>query len=173
MPDDVREPDRPALAFAMLTQLPRFGNWAEGVREFETPYGTIGYRQASILWILRYGLLPADELTPSGFAIFFRIQPSVVTRALAKLEQSGFIDRSTDKYDTRVCHIGITDAGEEISRYIERLFMDDLLCAMSDIPDDELAGMHHALALLDQIALSLEERRLSRTRRAHPPPTQS
>ncbi len=158
--------ERHEVAFAMLTQLPKFGVWAEAIREFATPYGTLGYRQASVLWAIRHGLLLPEELTPTGFATYFRIQPSVVTRALAKLEQSGFIVRSVDAHDTRVSHIATTEAGAAISRYIEQLYIDDLLSTLDDLSDDQLAELKRSLALLDRIADQLDRQRLSRTRRA-------
>jgi DNA-binding MarR family transcriptional regulator len=163
--------DRRSLAFEMLTKLPRFGNWAESMREFETPYGTIGYRQAAILWYIRYQLLPPTELTPTGFATAFRVQPSVITRALTKLEQHGFITRSIDPQDTRVSHIAMTESGAAISIYIEQLYVDDLLDAMSGIPDEQLPELERSLVLLDQIAVRLEQRRESRMRRGRPSTT--
>jgi DNA-binding MarR family transcriptional regulator len=161
-----RVESRRNLAFAMLTQLPKYGIWAESMREFETPYGTIGYRQAAILWVLRYQLLAPDEMTPTGFASFHRIQPSVVTRALAKLEQSGFIERTIDPADTRVSHISITEVGTAISRYIEQLYMDDLLTALVIVPDAQLGELERSVALLNRIVDDLDQRRLGRTRRA-------
>jgi DNA-binding MarR family transcriptional regulator len=169
MTAEPRETSRRALAFAMLTQLPRFGIWAESVREFDTPFGTIGYRQASILWVLRFELLPRELMTPTGFATFHRIQPSVVTRALAKLEQHGFIQRAIDPVDTRVSHISITEAGIAISQYIEQLYIDDLLAALAIVPDAELCELERSVAVLSRIVDDLDERRLRRTRRApHP-----
>mgnify|MGYP000479316547 CR=1 FL=1 len=92
MTSDERTRERLTLARTMLNSLPRFGQWADTVREFETPFGTIGYRQASILWLLRYELIPPSDMTPTGFAHFYRVQPSVVTRALAKLvDQVAFV----------------------------------------------------------------------------------
>lgn len=163
---DERDQSRLALAHTMLNTLPRFGQWAESVREFETPYGTIGYRQAAILWILRYELLPPNEMTPTGFANFHRVQPSVVTRALAKLEHGGFVGRSIDAQDTRVSRITITSLGTDISLYIERLYIEDLLAALHPIADDEIATLQHCVERLHGVAERLDLLRVSRTRRA-------
>jgi DNA-binding MarR family transcriptional regulator len=157
---------RLALAHTMLNSLPRFGHWADAVREFETPFGTIGYRQASILWVIRFRLLPPDEMTPTGFATFHRIQPSVVTRALAKLEHSGFIERTVDPADTRVSRISITPQGTAISKYIEQLYIDDLLSALAPVSDTEVETLRQSVATLNLIAERLEVLRLGRTRRA-------
>jgi DNA-binding MarR family transcriptional regulator len=161
-----REPSRLSLAFTMLTALPRFGLWAEGVREFETPYGTIGYRQAAILWILRYELLPPNEMTPSGFACFHRVQPSVVTRALAKLEHAGFIERHTDPDDSRVSRISITSQGMAISVFIEQIYMDDLIAALAPVPDAEIEALRQSVETLNQVVVRLELLRLGRSARA-------
>ncbi len=161
-----QETARLSLAHTMLNSLPRFGRWAEMVREFETPYGTIGYRQAGILWVLRFGLLPPEEMTPTGFAHFHRVQPSVVTRALAKLEHGGFIERTTDPDDTRVSRISITPQGTAISVYVEQLYIDDLLAALAPVSDCDIGGLLEAVATLDTIVERLELLRLGRTRRA-------
>lgn len=168
MTADEREQSRLALAHSMLNSLPKFGHWAESVREFDTPYGTIGYRQASILWVIRFELLPPDEMTPTGFATFHRIQPSVVTRALAKLELGRFIERAIDPDDTRVSRISITPLGTRISVYIEQLYIDDLLTALAPVSDCEIADLQQSVEKLNVIAERLDLLRLSRTRRALP-----
>lgn len=166
MSPDERERSRLALAYSMLTSLPKYGHWAESVREFQTPYGAIGYRQAAILWVLRHNLLPPDEMTPTGFAHLHRVQPSVVTRALAKLEQGGFIERTIDLEDTRVSRIAITPQGSEISVYIEKLYVEELLTALAPISDDEIALLRQSVETLNAIAEQLDLLRLGRTRRA-------
>ncbi len=166
MTPEEREQSRLTLAHSMLTSLPKFGLWAETVREFDTPHGAIGFRQAAILWVLRYELLPADEMTPTGFAHFHRIQPSVVTRALAKLEHGGYIERTIDPEDTRVSRISITPQGMDISIHIEQLYIDDLLTALSPISDDDIAALRRTVVTLNTIAERLDLLRLGRTRRA-------
>jgi DNA-binding MarR family transcriptional regulator len=166
MTADEREHARLSLAHTMLSSLPRFGRWAESVSEFKTPHGTIGYRQAGILWVLRFALLPPDEMTPTCLAHFFRVQPSVITRALAKLEHGGFITRSIDLDDTRVSRISITPQGTAISVYVEQLYIDDLLAALAPVSDCDIDGLLEAVATLDIIVERLEMLRLGRTRRA-------
>ena len=154
-----------ALARSILTSLPKFGVWANTVREFATPHGTIGYRQAAILWALRYELLPQSDITPTGLAAFFRIQPSVVTRALAKLEASGFIERAVDPRDTRVSRILITEPGRAVSNYIEQLYIDDILDSTAQLDDAQIDSLKEAVAVLDDIADDLDRKHLGRTRR--------
>lgn len=166
MPTDELAQSRLALAKIMLDALPRFGQWADTVREFDTPYGTIGNRQAAILWVLRNELLPPEGMTPTGFAHLHRVQPSVVTRALAKLEHAGFIERTIDVHDSRVSHISITPQGRSISAFIEQLYIDDLLAALCPVPDDDLATLHRSVAILNDVAERLDLLRVGRTKRA-------
>lgn len=166
MTHNQRDEPRLALARSMLDSLPKFGHWAEAVREFDTPHGAIGYRQAAILWVLRYGLLPPEEMTPTGFAHFFRVQPSVVTRALAKLECGGYVTRATDRRDTRVSRIAITPQGEAISIAVEQLYVDDLLSALGPISDAEIAQLQASVETLNSIAERLDLLHLGRTQRA-------
>lgn len=166
MTSDEWAQSRFTLARTMLNALPRFGQWADTMREFNTPFGTIGYRQASILWVLRYELIPRSEMTPTGFATFFRVQPSVVTRALAKLEHGEFIVRSIDSHDTRVSHIAISPKGTEISVYIEQLYIDDLMQALCSVPDEDIEALHQSVDTLATVADRLELLHVQRTRRA-------
>ena len=156
-------PLRAELARRMITTLPRFGSWANSIREFQTPYGTVGFRQAAILWVIRHGLLPEDELTPTRLAAFFRVQPSAITRALARLEASGLIERTVDPADSRSVRISITGKGRQISEYVEALFVDDILDSLSVLGDEEVACLRRCLGLLAAIATDLERKRAERT----------
>jgi hypothetical protein len=64
-----------------------------------------------------------------------------------------------------VSRISITEQGDAISRYIEQLYIEDLLAAIDQIPDEKLDDLAESIAMLDQIADTLEQRRLNRTRR--------
>ncbi len=79
------EAARRELAGRMVRELPRFGRWAVTIRDYETPYGKVGYRQLATLWLIRFHLIPGDDFTPSRLAEHLEVQPSVVTRLLAKL----------------------------------------------------------------------------------------
>src|SRR5215207_1346029 len=160
------EPERIELARAIVTSLPKFGSWASTSRQFDTPYGRLGYRRISILWVLRHGMLPEKEATASGLAQLYRVQPSVITRALASLEADGFIAKSVDQDDSRVIRIAITERGLELSRYVEDLYIREVLEAIGSIPRERLAPLHDAIDELDVIADELDRRRWGRSRRA-------
>jgi DNA-binding MarR family transcriptional regulator len=145
----IDDQERRTLALQMVQILPSFGNWASSIRNFETPFGRIGLRQLSILYIMRYpGTFHADP-TPRYLAQAFEVQPSVITRALARLEEHGFIDRVQDPDDRRVARLSITDKGREISVYVEDLFIREMMKStafLSSDEVDELTGWMKVLA---------------------------
>ena len=112
--------DRTELAKLMVATLPKFGTWANTIKAFKTPFGTIGYRQAAILWAIRYCLIPENEVSPSRLATLHHVRPSAITHALARLEEARFIVHNIDPRDGRRFRISITDAGRQISEYIDR-----------------------------------------------------
>lgn len=152
MADDARR----QLASRMVVVLPRFGLWANGFREVTTPHGRVGYRQFTILWMLRHEIFAPEEVTATRLAEFFDVQPSVMTRALAKLELAGFISRKVDPADRRRSHIVITDTGREVSESVQEVITQDLLHSMSLLKDDQIDELGHNIELLDQIADDLE-----------------
>jgi DNA-binding MarR family transcriptional regulator len=155
MTDEIRK----HLAFRMVTSLPKYSNWATTFRDFDTPYGKLGYRQMAILWLIRYENLPKDELTPTRIAAFQNVQPSVVTRALDKLAAGGYITRTHDEEDRRRINIAITDKGREASVYVERLYIDELTSSMAFLNDRQIAELASNVEILDDIVTELEQRR--------------
>jgi DNA-binding MarR family transcriptional regulator len=162
--------ERIELARAIVTSLPKFGAWASTSRQFHTPYGQLGYRRISILWVLRHEMLPEKEMTASGLAQLYRVQPSVITRALASLESEGFITRSVDPEDSRVIRIAITERGLELSRYVENLYIQEVLEAISSVPAERLGPLKESVIELDCIADELDRRRWGRSSRARVEP---
>jgi DNA-binding MarR family transcriptional regulator len=147
---------RRQLASRMVVVLPRYGLWANGFREVTTPHGRVGYRQFTVLWMLRHNVFAPEEVTATRLAEFFDVQPSVMTRALAKLELAGFISRKVDQTDRRRSHIEITDTGREVSEYVQEVITQDLLHSMSLLQDDQIDELGRNVELLDQIADDLE-----------------
>ncbi|HWV36395.1 MAG TPA: MarR family transcriptional regulator [Thermomicrobiales bacterium] len=152
------EESRTALAMNMLTSLPKFGAWASGVREFKTPHGKIGFRQLAILWFLRYETAPDESVSPSQIAAYNAVQPSVITRALAKLEASGLIERTIDPVDHRRFRITMTPKGMDVSIYVEKLYMDDLLASMAHLDESQIRELDRNVAILDAISDDLQDR---------------
>lgn len=153
--------DRRQLALRMVVVLPRYGLWANGFREVITPHGRVGYRQFTVLWMLRHDSFAPDNVTATRLAEFFDVQPSVMTRALAKLELAGFISRTVDPADRRRSHIIITDKGREVSEYVQEVITQDLLNSMAILQDRQIEELGRNIELLDQIADDLERKQES------------
>lgn len=148
--------DRRQLASRMVVVLPRYGLWANGFREVTTPHGRVGYRQFTVLWMLRHDIFAPEDVTATRLAEFFDVQPSVMTRALSKLELAGFISRTIDPADRRRSHIEITPTGREVSEYVQEVITQDLLHSMSFLNDEQVSDLGRSVELLDHIADDLE-----------------
>lgn len=152
---DPGEPPRTRLAARMVQMLPSFGVWATTIRDFETPYGKIGLRQAEVLYALRHGLVSDGPVSPSLLAEHFCVQPSAITRVLNRLEASDYIARRVDPTDGRAQTIHLTERGEAISVAVEQVFADQMQEAIATIPDDELDGLMRHVEMLGEVAQTL------------------
>jgi DNA-binding MarR family transcriptional regulator len=151
--------ERVELAQRIVASLPKFGTWAHTVTVFKTPFGKIGFRQAAILWAIRYHLVPEDAVSPSSLADLYHIQPSAITRALARLEKSQFITRRINPEDGRGFRISITDTGLQVSEYIEHLFTFEVHQSLETVPDEDIAELRRSVETLDRLVDDLERRR--------------
>jgi DNA-binding MarR family transcriptional regulator len=158
------------LASLMVTSLPKFGRWAEAIRDYETPWGKVGYRQLELLWCIRHHLAAEGDPTPSALAGYYDIQPSVITRVLARLEAHGFVTRQSDPGDGRRSYIRITDTGVLVSKYVEELYIQEVLAAVAGLEPAALAELQRAVTMLDRISDTLLASRLQpsvATRESH------
>jgi DNA-binding MarR family transcriptional regulator len=155
------DPDRRRLANHMAVMLPRFGHWISNVQEFETPYGHVGRRQIEVLWALRHNEI--DDATPSRIAEHFGIQPSVMTRVLARLEGHGLVDRTPDPADGRRSTVRITERGLRTSEFVEDLFTQEMLDSMATLSDAQIDQLRACIAMLDEVADHLLDQRQRRT----------
>ncbi len=151
--------NRRDVASRIVTGMPKFGSWAAAINEYETPFGRIGYRQLELLWAMRHDLFAENRATPSAVAAYFQVQPSVVTRIIAKLEASGFVTRNGDPEDGRSFHIEITDRGIELSRYVEEIYNQEVLDELAQLNDDEVEELGRAVETLDRIGGNLLNKR--------------
>ena len=151
--------DRKRLASRMLVVLPRYGLWANGFREVDTPYGRVGYRQFTILWLLRHDAFAPNQVTATRLAEFFDVQPSVMTRALAKLESAGFIEREVDTADRRRVSIEITDKGRRVSEYVQDVITADIIDSVASLDSGQVTELERNVELLDRIVDDLEQER--------------
>jgi DNA-binding MarR family transcriptional regulator len=116
--------------------------------------------------VLRHDIIRAKDATVTGLARFYRVQPSVLTRALTSMDTDGLITRTVDRDDSRIIRVAITELGLEVSRYVEQMYIAEVLEAIRSLPDDEVAPLHRTVDQLDVIADELDQRRFDRSRRA-------
>lgn len=139
------------LAARMVHTLPGWGLWAIDVRDFGTPYGSIGFRQASILWVLRSESITDEERTPTGIAKHFGVQNSAITRAVDKLERGGYLVREVAFEDRRRHYLVLTQKGADISEWIERLYTAPLQEVLTELTDEERHALEAQVDVLQKI----------------------
>lgn len=139
------------LAARMVHTLPGWGLWSLDVRDFVTPYGSIGFRQASILWLLRENADNDSARTPTSIAKRFGVQNSAITRAVDKLEQGGYLVRETAFEDRRKHYLVLTQKGIDISDWIERLYTAPLQEELDALSPDEKEALAEQIEVLHRM----------------------
>lgn len=148
----------------MAVMLPKFGHWISNVQEFETPFGRVGRRQIEVLWALRHNHIQDDTPSPSRMAEHFDIQPSVMTRVLARLESHGLVGRTSDPHDGRRSYVHITEQGIRASEFVEDLFTQEMLSSIASLSEAQIDELRRCIGMLDDVAANLLEHRKRRTR---------
>jgi len=90
-------------------------------------------------------------LTPSELAKCERIQRPTATRLIARLEESGLVNRAADPTDGRSSLVSITGDGEEL---LERLRANKdafLARRLGTLTDDERATLERAGEILERV----------------------
>ncbi len=156
---------RSHVAYKIMTALPKFGLWATSARDFETPYGRVGFRQAAILWQLRSGRFAREGTSPTKLAESFLVQPSVITGALAKLEANGLITRTVSALDARQSLIKITEKGRQLSEHVEGFYLTEIGDLIKDLDENQFEELERSLETLDRIGDQLLRRRVEKLTR--------
>jgi DNA-binding MarR family transcriptional regulator len=101
---------------------------------------------AALATIGRHG-----PLTPSELAVRERIQRPTATRVIARLEETGFVDRTPDPEDRRSCVVSLTPAGSALLGRV-RIRKDAYLARrLRDLDADERATLDRAAAILERV----------------------
>jgi DNA-binding MarR family transcriptional regulator len=106
---------------------------------------------AALATIDRHG-----PLTPSELATRERIKRPTATRVIARLEESGLVDRTRDPEDGRSSLVAITPAGRELLDRVRTRKDAYLSRRLRELTPDERATLDRAAAILERL---LEEDR--------------
>lgn len=80
-----------------------------------------------------------------------RVAPPSVTRMVSRLEQAGYVQRSTDPSDGRVCRVSVTDAAEEMIAEARGRKADWLLQRMQDLSGSEKRALLDAVEVMETL----------------------
>jgi DNA-binding MarR family transcriptional regulator len=86
------------------------------------------------------------------------INPTMLSRIVAKLESAHLVERMPDSDDARIIHVVATDAGGELLREIRSERTSALRYGYSRLDDAQRASVEQALDALETIAEILKNR---------------
>lgn len=99
-----------------------------------------------------------DADRPGDLAVATGVAPSVVSRALARLEEDGLVLRRRDEGDARACHISLTDEGRAQLAAIQDEYAVLLDDALSELSEEDLSRLPRLLTLLEHALRRAGER---------------
>jgi DNA-binding MarR family transcriptional regulator len=101
---------------------------------------------AALATIDRHG-----PLTPSELATRERIQRPTATRVIARLEEAGLVDRTSDPDDRRSCLVGLAPAGCELLARLRTRKDVYLSRRLRELDAGERATLDRAAAILERV----------------------
>ncbi|SDP63816.1 MarR family protein [Pedococcus dokdonensis] len=110
------------------------------------------------LAILKVLATQPDEDRPGDLALATGVAPSVVSRALSRLEEDGLVVRHKDEVDARACHITLTAEGSDQLATISDQYVALLDDALTDLTDDDVERLPGLLRTLEQALRRAGER---------------
>jgi DNA-binding MarR family transcriptional regulator len=108
-----------------------------------------------IATVARNGELPIAEL-----ARIEAVNPTLLSRAIGRLEEDGLLSRRPHPEDRRAALIDLTPAGRRLHRRIRAERTDVLAAQLRDLSEIDRPALVAALPALEQIAASLKEQRV-------------
>lgn len=87
------------------------------------------------------------------------LNPTMVSRIVAKLEDAGLARRTPDPLDGRVMHLTVTDEGRALHDVIRHRRSEALRVALEDLSPGERETLSRALPVFESLVESLKERR--------------
>lgn len=90
-----------------------------------------------------------EPMRPGDLAVIAEVAPSVVSRALARLEEDGLVSRRQDPDDARACRMTATPAGTEAVATIHAEYARLLHDSLSEMDDADIARLPVLLGQLE------------------------
>lgn len=111
-------------------------------------------RISVLLTVVREGSVRLSDL-----ADYEAVNPTQLSRTIAQLSDSGFVERSTDREDRRAAWVKPTPAGKRLTERIRRERTDALNVALEALATDERERIVGALDGLEELAERLKGER--------------
>jgi DNA-binding MarR family transcriptional regulator len=87
------------------------------------------------------------------------INPTMLSRIVAKLEASGLVTRTPDSEDARIIHVTVTPLGVALRDTIRSERTDALHYALRHLTNEEQRALAEATPVLEKIVATLRERK--------------
>jgi DNA-binding MarR family transcriptional regulator len=88
------------------------------------------------------------------------INPTMLSRIIGDLADSGLLERASDTLDRRVALVTVTAEGRRLAEEMRNERTDVLLAALDALAPAELEKLEQALPALEHLAEALKERHL-------------
>jgi DNA-binding MarR family transcriptional regulator len=98
-----------------------------------------------------------EDLRLSELAMLEGINPTLLSRIVAKLEADALVSRENDPDDRRVSHVMPTAKGRELYEQIRLERTDAVSLAIERLTPRERQSLEHALPVLEALAKSLKQ----------------
>ncbi len=103
--------------------------------------------------IARCGTLRLSELAASE-----GLNPTMLSRIVAKLDGAGLVTRTADPADARVVHVASTARGRSLHEEMKDERRDAILYAIARLSDDERRTLVEAMPVLETLVETLRSR---------------
>jgi DNA-binding MarR family transcriptional regulator len=143
--------DAPARLRAVIGRLSRrLRPTAAGASAGLTPT-----RTSVLMHVVRRGPIKLSELAASE-----GINPTMLSRVVADLAESGLLERLSDQGDRRAAWVKATSSGRRLAERMRSERTDALTLALAALPEADRRRVEKALPALEQLAEQLKERRV-------------
>lgn len=108
---------------------------------------------------LLYAVVRQGPIRLSELAAAEGINPTMLSRIIGDLTDSGLLERVSDPDDRRAALVKVTPDGGRLAERMRRERTDVLTRALDSLPDSERRQLEQALPALEQLAEALREHR--------------